>query len=55
MLKILLLNCNANLCPKYDMTGARSCNVLSSELYIPFDFQEETLLFSWFRVLNVGW
>ena len=53
--KMLLLNCNTILCPRYIMTGARSCNGLSSELYIPFDFQAKILLLTCFIILNVGW
>ena len=53
MIKILLLNQNAILHPDI-MTGERPCNIFTSELYIPFDFQAETLFLTCFIVLNVG-
>ena len=43
MVKTLWLNLNVILHLLYAMMGARLCNGLSSEIYIPFDFQAETL------------
>ena len=58
MVKTLLLKGIAILRQNI-ITGAKSCNCESSELYISFDFQAETLhsLFPCFTliVLNVGW